>query len=77
MKNIPENNELFKTNIYLYIKEYNMRYFTVQHRKNLSKARRNFLANETEEHKQQRIERCRNTWTKKMALLKQVEERTK
>ena len=53
-----------------------MRYFTKEHRKNLSKARRNFLANETLEHKQQRIERCRNTWTKKMALLKQVEERT-
>lgn len=53
-----------------------MRYFTVAHRKNLSKARRNFLANETEEHKQQRIERCRNTWVKKMELLKQVEERT-
>ena len=54
-----------------------MRYFTKEHRKNLSKARRNFLATETEEHKQQRIERCRNTWVKKMELLKQVEERTK
>jgi len=53
-----------------------MRYFTVAHRKNLSRARRNFLLNETEEHKQKRIERCRETWVKKMNLLKQVEEKT-
>ena len=50
-----------------------MRYFTAQHRKNLSKARRNFLATETEEHKKQRIERCRNTWMEKMELLKKIE----
>ena len=51
-----------------------MRYFTTAHRKNLSRARRNFFANESEEHRQRRIERCRNTWLKKMALLKQVED---
>ena len=51
-----------------------MRYFTVTHRKNLSKARRNFLLNETEEHKQQRIKKCKETWQRKMALLKQAEE---
>ena len=51
-----------------------MRYFTKEHRKNLSKARRRYLQNESEEKKQQRIERCRETWLNKMAMLRQYEK---